>query len=107
MRVGEHALVLDAHSLASGDAAIGYARPHELEVSREEGEESEGLPATVLRVLTIGPATRLELALASGEVIEAEISRDRLRELDLQEQDRVKVRAINVRVFPANPGAAA
>jgi sulfate transport system ATP-binding protein len=107
LRVGEHALVLDAHSLASGDAAIGYARPHELEVSREDGDESEGLPATVLRVLTIGPATRLELALASGEVIEAEISRDRLRELDLQEQDRVKVRAINVRVFPANPGAAA
>ena len=100
LHVGEHALALDAHTLASGAAAVGYARPHELEVSRE----GSGLPATVLRVLTIGPATRLELALASGEVIEAEVSRERLRELGFKEHDSVLVRPINVRVFPAQEG---
>jgi sulfate transport system ATP-binding protein len=97
LRVGEHGVSLDAHTLATGDAAIAYARPHELLVSRE----GEGLPAQVLRVLTIGPATRLELSLASGEVIEAEVSRERLREQGFQANDRVRVQPINVRVFPA------
>ena len=103
LQVGGHALELDAHTLSPGDPAIGFARPHELEVARPDEGPGGGLPARVQRILPLGANVRLELALDDdGQIVEAEIGRGRLRELDLAEGERVIVRPAAVRVFPAS-----
>ncbi len=102
LQVGGHALELDTHTLGSGDPAVGFARPHELDVTRPGSDRRGGLPARVLRVLPLGASVRLELALDDdGQIIEAEIGRGRLRELDLREGESVVVRPATVRVFAA------
>lgn len=101
LSVGGHTLELDQHTLAQDTPAVGYARPHELEISRP-GNGQGGLPAQVRRILPFGSSARLELELdEDGQLVEAEIGRERLRELDLQEGEAVLVRPVNVRVFPA------
>ena len=106
LQVGGHELELDAHTLSPGDPAIGFARPHELDIRRPGDGLGGGLPARVLRVLPLGASVRLELALADdGQIIEAEIGRSRLRELALTEGETVLVRPASVRVFAA-PAAA-
>jgi len=106
LHVGDHALELDRHTLSHGAPAIGYVRPHEIEVFRlSEGlndNTNGGLPAKVQRILALGPSTRLELVLeVGGQLVEADISRERLRELNLKEGEAVLVRPVSVRVFPA------
>ncbi len=105
LQVGDHALGLDKHTLDHGDTAIAYVRPHEIEVSRPQGaasfEGNGGLPAKVSRIIPLGPNTRLELTLDDGQLVEADISRERLRDLNLKEGEAVLVRPISVRVFPA------
>ena len=102
LQVGGHALELDTHTLGSGDPAVGFARPHELDVTRPGSDRRGGLPARVLRVLPLGASVRLELALDDdGQIIEAEIGRGRLRELDLREGESVVVRPATVRVCAA------
>ena len=79
-----------------------YARPHDIEVLREQNG-SDALPAVVHYVHSIGPIVRIELNReASAEVIEAELTKERQRELQLKAGDRVFVRARNVKVYAAD-----
>ncbi|MES2355995.1 MAG: sulfate ABC transporter ATP-binding protein [Pseudomonadota bacterium] len=100
LRVGDHALELDQHTLDQDVPAVGYVRPHEIDVVRP-GDGLGGLPARVRRVLSLGPNARVELTLENdGQLVEAEIGRERLRELNLQEGESVLVRPVSLRVFP-------
>jgi sulfate transport system ATP-binding protein len=108
LHVGEHALALDAPTpsaqfssgLLANANAVAYARPHDVDIARPDHGVT-GIPVRVARILTIGPVVRLELERAGETVpIEAQITRERLRELALQEGEEVVVQPRRVRVFP-------
>jgi len=82
------------------EAGDEYVRPHDLDVSRHS-ETSNGLiTATVRFIAAAGPAVRLELMRQdNGGLLEAEITRERFRELALRVGDKVDVAPRNLRVF--------
>ena len=95
-------LVLDApeHAKAHNAPAEAYARPHEIEVLRDPGEEA-AIPAILQRAIPVGPRIRLELNLEEGDqAIEAEVSREVWRSLDVLPGERVFLRPRRFRVFP-------
>lgn len=101
LAVGEHTLPLDEHTLQADTDAVAYARPHDLEIVRLNGDTTEGIPTKVLRILAIGTLVRVELENPGSNVpIEAELTRDQYQELKLLEGEAVVVRTKNVRLFP-------
>jgi sulfate transport system ATP-binding protein len=79
--------------------AVGYVRPHDIDVLRETSDP-RAVEAKVIRVQLIGPLVRIELkAVASGETIEAEVTRARHAELSLQPGETAYVIMRNLRVF--------
>jgi sulfate transport system ATP-binding protein len=84
--------------------AVAYVRPHELGITRSL-TSSRDVPATVRYVASAGPTVRLELERSdNGQLLEAEIPRERFRELNLVVGDVVGVSPSNLRVFPATSG---
>ncbi len=85
-----------------GQQVVGFVRPHELEVNAVQAGPDDLL--TQLRyVHGTGGMIRLELErLDSGERMEAQLPRERFRELALQVGDNVFVRPRNMRVFVEN-----
>jgi len=78
----------------------GYVRPHEIEISRRFDESDPGAAATVKFIASAGAVVRLELLREeSGETVEAEITRERYRELGLRVGDAVDVSVRPSRVF--------
>jgi sulfate/thiosulfate transport system ATP-binding protein len=85
-----------------GRTAVGYVRPYELDVVRHRGDVVGAVVASVRHIASAGPAVRLELMREdNGSSLEAEISRDRYRELALNVGDKVEVTPRNLRTFPA------
>jgi sulfate transport system ATP-binding protein len=79
--------------------AVAYVRPHEIDIARHHNGEGV-IEAVVRYVHAIGPVARLELErLDSGERIEAELTRERHRELGLQTGERVFVKPREMRIF--------
>jgi sulfate transport system ATP-binding protein len=97
--IGEIELQLDDHHEAQDSPAFAYVRPHDIEILKERtGEPS--FEAVVSYVHAIGPLVRLELERADHtELVEAELTRERFKELDIAEGARVFVQPRNVRVF--------
>jgi sulfate transport system ATP-binding protein len=88
----EHAEVHDA-------PAFGFVRPHELEVARHRNG-APTIEATVRHVATVGPVVRLELTRRdTGEPLEAEVTRERFEELDLQAGEDVHLTPRRLQVF--------
>lgn len=95
-------MVFDAPGHGEGEAvpAVAYARPHELSVEPWAEGRSEGLPARIVHARLAGPTARLELALeASGESLEADIGKERYRDLGLAPGSRVCVAFPRLRVY--------
>ena len=112
LQVDDHVLALDQHTLSPDTQAIAYARPHEVDVVRPE-PGATGIPVIIRRILAFGGAVRLELERIgaegtenAGTPIEAEIGRDRLRELGLVEGEQVLIQPRGARVFPVNANEA-
>jgi sulfate transport system ATP-binding protein len=84
---------------------IGYVRPHELGITRGANASAHDIKATIRYVASTGPTVRLELQRDdSGQFLEAEIPRERFRELQLAVGDQVGVSPRNLRVFPQVTG---
>ncbi len=82
------------------EAAEEYVRPHDLDVTRHSEAHSGRITATVQFIAAAGPAVRLELVRQdNGGLLDAEISRERFRELTLRIGDKVDVAPRNLRVF--------
>jgi sulfate transport system ATP-binding protein len=84
--------------------AVGYARPYELDIARHSTMNTKGTAgavlATIRYIASAGPVVRLELKREdTGNSLDAEISRDRFRELELNVGDKVDVTPRNLRVF--------
>ncbi|WP_103105157.1 sulfate/molybdate ABC transporter ATP-binding protein [Brevibacillus reuszeri] len=82
--------------------AVGYMRPHDVEVSLHAPADSsiQAVQAQVSRISLLGPIVRLDLKrLDTNEVFEAEMSRQRFAELALVENGTVYVTLNNLSFY--------
>ena len=87
------------HSDADDHPATVYARPHEIEIERFSPGQG-GIPAVLQRILVIGPTARLELERDDrAEIVEAEISAERVRSLNLRQGETLLIRPRKMQVF--------
>jgi sulfate/thiosulfate transport system ATP-binding protein len=102
-RVGDFEVDAPEHRDASDSPAVGYSRPHEMEISREQNGK-DSLSATVTQIQAVGPNVKLRLKRTDNEdVLDAEVTREKFRELELKVGETVFVKPRLVRVFISNP----
>jgi sulfate/thiosulfate transport system ATP-binding protein len=93
-------LAAGVNPLKVSDRDVLYVRPHDVDIVREYAGE-HALRARVLHVFSAGNTGRVTLARTdTGETLEAELSRSRLRNLGLKDGDDVHVVFQHVRLFP-------
>jgi sulfate transport system ATP-binding protein len=77
-----------------------FVRPHDIEISRDTGPGPTAVFATVNFIGDAGGLVRIEVRREdTGEEIQAEITRERYRELALRVGDYVSIAARHSRVF--------
>lgn len=78
---------------------VSYIRPHDIEI-RLEADGEEFIYAEIFFIRAVGPTVNLELKrLDNEEYIEAEISREIYKNLNIREKQRVYVRPRDFKVF--------
>jgi sulfate transport system ATP-binding protein len=88
-----------AEADASGEHEVTFVRPHDLELSLSRTTPTQ-LEATVRFIITAGSRVRLELmSKVSSQIISVELTKDRYRELRLQQGDVVFVHPKQLQVF--------
>ena len=98
-RIGELELELPESASGGDGPARGYARPYEMNVTREPSDSS-AIRAHLRHIYGVGPNVKLELQRGdTGALLEAEIGREQFNELDLKLGDEVFVTPRNLRVF--------
>lgn len=110
LHLGEHALALGTvnHQTAndSGNGkAVAFVRPHEFDLLPGWGVGG-GLPARIVRVVSVGASAQIELSRADGELIEVSLARETFHLLGLAEGDPVSLRPRHIRVFSEEARAA-
>jgi sulfate transport system ATP-binding protein len=95
--LGPLAVDYPGHSSPEALSAAGYARPHELEISRTDS--GDGLWATVRDVRISGALVKIELSDASGTLIQVELGRDLYDRLAVVRDELAYVKPKRVRVF--------
>jgi sulfate/thiosulfate transport system ATP-binding protein len=95
--LGPLAVDYPAHSEPEPRPAAGYARPHELEISRSD--DGDGLWAALSAVNVAGAIVRLELVAEDGQLLHVEVARERFSSLALEVGERLYVRPRKLRVF--------
>ncbi|MGI6082904.1 MAG: sulfate/molybdate ABC transporter ATP-binding protein [Limnochordia bacterium] len=84
----------------SQKAAVGYVRPHDIELRREPVHDS--LQVSVQHVRCVGPVVHVELCHeVTGEILEAQLSKEEYHRLDLKVGETVFARPRHLRVFKA------
>jgi sulfate transport system ATP-binding protein len=114
--IGDMEVDAPAHTEAEELTATAYVRPHDIEVERavnangSMGDTAENgasaLPAHVIHVLAIGPIVRLELLRDDDQetehkLVQVEISKERFRELNLTQGDKVFIKPSRFDLFPS------
>jgi sulfate/thiosulfate transport system ATP-binding protein len=98
-RLGGITLDTPEHAAAHHAPAVGYVRTHDVVVERASSDGT-GIAARVRHILAVGPVVRVELDLIeNNETVEAELTRELFRELELKVGESVFVRTRNVRLF--------
>jgi sulfate transport system ATP-binding protein len=99
--LGPLAVDYPAHDSPEELAAVGYARPHELEITGTD--DGEGMWATVRDVRVAGALVKIELVdSGAGGLIQVELGRDQYDRLQVATDQRVYVKPKRVRVFTAD-----
>jgi sulfate transport system ATP-binding protein len=98
-QIGEFEVEAPEHAAERDAPAVAYVRPHEIELERKRNGDAV-IEAIVRYIHAVGPTARLELERRdTGEVIEAELTRERCRELALQTGESVFVKPRDMRIF--------
>jgi sulfate transport system ATP-binding protein len=98
-RIGDISIDLPEFEGADAGPAVAYVRPYDIEINRQR-RSAEEIEAQIRFIQGAGAVARLELErLDTRELIEAELTRERYRELELREGERVFLRPRNMRVF--------
>ncbi len=102
LRIGQVDVGHSAEASGADGPAVAYVRPHDLEI-RRAAENGSSLPARVRHINSAGPVVRVQLELiGTDQGVEAELTRERYRELALADGEQVYVMLRNARVFPAD-----
>ncbi|SFQ77625.1 sulfate transport system ATP-binding protein [Halopseudomonas formosensis] len=97
-RIGNLNLSAPEYAGQRESRALAYVRPHDIEVLGERREDA--LHAQIELVSVVGPTVRLELRTDNSEnVVQAELSKHRYRELGLVQGGDAWIRPVNSRVF--------
>ncbi len=97
--IGEVELAAPEHVGAENASALAYVRPHDIDIQREADGDS-AFKVVINHIHPIGPVIRLELGREDdGEFIEAVLTHERFRELNLQAGEHVYVKPRKVRIF--------
>ena len=100
-RVAGGGFLHNPHQPEAGEGVTAFVRPHELEVDRYAASESS-IPAVLLHAYALGPKVRLEMRRRDNhELMEAELTRDRHRNLGLAAGDPLWVTPRALRLFRA------
>ena len=83
--------------LKGATRAEGYARPHELDITRED--VGGGLWATVRHASPAGALVKVDLTDPDGRLLHVEIAREQFDALAVSAGERVYVRPRRLRVF--------
>jgi sulfate transport system ATP-binding protein len=98
-RLGDIEIEAPEHADAQDIPAVGYVRPHDLEVARYRNG-TPAIEAVVHHIQRIGPLVHLELTRQdTGELIEAELSTERYRDMQIKEGEQVFVTLRKLKVF--------
>jgi sulfate transport system ATP-binding protein len=96
---GDVELEAPQHADVRDSQAIGYVRPHDLEVERYE-PGADGIVVKLRRAHAIGPLAQLDLERADNDqLIEAVMSNERFRGLALMEGETLVVRPRRMHVY--------
>jgi len=95
--LGPIALDYPEHAAAEARPAAGYARPHELEVSRDDS--GGGLWAILETANLAGAVVKLELIDDERKLLQVEVARDQYDALNPKIGERLYVRPKKIRVF--------
>jgi len=95
--LGPIAVPFPDHPHDEARGAAGYARPHELEISRSD--EGGGLWANVTDVRVVGALVKMEVEDSQGQVIQVELGREQYGQIRAIVGERVYVTPRRVRVF--------
>jgi len=99
VRIGELDITLDEQTDVHQAQIVAYVRPHELEITREAGD-STAISATVNTVYLLGSIVRLELIQENNDkIIEAELTKEYYRLLNIQKGEKVFVKPRKMRLF--------
>lgn len=99
LKIGQVELSPSAQSVGADGPAVAYVRPHDLEISRT-AQYGSAIPAKVRHINSAGPIVRVLLEIPdSAQQVEAELTRERFRELGLVCNEQVYVALRNPRVF--------
>ena len=99
-KIGDLELKLANHQTTQNGEGLAFVRPHDIEIDKQARKNQAGFAAVVSYVHAIGPLVRVELQ-RSGEkdLIEAELTQERFRELAISQGQNVFIYPRNVRVF--------
>ena len=101
--IGGLSIKLDAENQQADGVALAYIRPHDIDVQKVKNSTAPAFEAKVNYIHAIGSLVRLELQqLGKEEIIEAELTQERFRELGLITGEQVFIYPRNVRVFLDN-----
>lgn len=79
--------------------AVGYVRPHDISVERD-GKSNEAVLSKVVHIQAVGPTIHLELKrMDTEEYLEAEITKEHYRRLNLKTDEKVFIKPKQLRVF--------
>jgi sulfate/thiosulfate transport system ATP-binding protein len=100
-KLSDGSLEMDASEFpeAEDTRAIGYVRPHDIQIDRKKVSK-DAVGATIIHLHVVGPIVRIELKRDdTDEFLEAEISKEYYRELNLKAKDKVFVKPKQLKVF--------
>lgn len=99
VQLGQMELSAPEHAALPDQPAVGYVRPHDLEIERCYADSSS-VEAVIRHIHSIGPIVRVELERGDTfESLDAELTRDVYQKLALKVGETVFVRARKFRVF--------
>ncbi|SOC13099.1 sulfate transport system ATP-binding protein [Ureibacillus xyleni] len=85
--------------LDSHDDAIGYVRPHDIHIEKENSN-NDTVAATIVHIHLLGPIVQIELKREDiDEYLEAEVTKEHYRELGIKKGDVVYIRPKQLKVF--------
>jgi len=76
-----------------------FSRPHEMFVNKEPDGEHEYIPVKVVHINPAGPLAKIELQRKNGVILQIEVPKTIIDQLEIKKGDEVFVRPKNVRIF--------